>query len=174
MANKNKQKKENEKPAFCGTNFPLFQILLLCKTKFWIPMVNLPPPPSVVSQVTLMQMILAELQLFIKPFTNLFSLQEIDIMSQDSQYRATIHCPKLVQTNPVIPRPIFIRYILLLYSHLFQYLHPECSIISSSFQAWCFSCPIPPHLIVEALKLLLNLHNAFFNSVIFISQILSV
>jgi hypothetical protein len=43
-ANKKKREKENEKLAFYGTNFPPFQILLLCN----------PPPPKVIGQVTLM------------------------------------------------------------------------------------------------------------------------
>jgi hypothetical protein len=44
MANK-KYKKENEKLAFYETNFPLFQLWLLCKIKFLIPMVSFAPPP---------------------------------------------------------------------------------------------------------------------------------
>jgi hypothetical protein len=47
MANKYRQKTENEETAFYGANFPLFKILLLCKIKFVIPMVSLPPPPPV-------------------------------------------------------------------------------------------------------------------------------
>jgi hypothetical protein len=55
MANKNRQKKENEKLAFYVTNFALFQVWLLCKIKFLIPTVYLPPhAPNIISQVTFM------------------------------------------------------------------------------------------------------------------------
>jgi hypothetical protein len=40
---RNRQKKENEKLAFHGTNFRLFQTSFLCKIKFIIPMVRFAP-----------------------------------------------------------------------------------------------------------------------------------
>jgi hypothetical protein len=53
--NNGKQNKGNEKLTFCGTNFPLFQVWLLCKINFLISLVSFaPPPPSAISQVTLM------------------------------------------------------------------------------------------------------------------------
>jgi hypothetical protein len=48
------RKKENEKLAFYGTNFSLFQIWLLCKMKFLIPMVNLAPLPVLLAMLCLL------------------------------------------------------------------------------------------------------------------------
>jgi hypothetical protein len=62
MANKNKQKKENEKLAFDGVSFPLLQNK--------VPNTHgqfAPPPPSVISQVTLMgSMTRRSMQIFIR------------------------------------------------------------------------------------------------------------
>jgi hypothetical protein len=51
---KSRQKKKTKKMRFMRF-FPLFKILLLCKKKLQKPRVSFPPPPpSVISQVTLM------------------------------------------------------------------------------------------------------------------------